>query len=198
MLLTLLHIKFEIIFIIPGNHEYYNNHMNEAKIKCKEVCEKFSNVIFLDNDIYVYQDHIFVGTTLWSRIDDDSNEINDTYSIIDFTVNHYRQLHNESKEFLIKTLNNADKPVIVISHHLPSYQLIHDKYKTIQYLPYNQWFASDLEDMLEIYNNKICAWIYGHTHTGFEVNINGVNLYCNPVGYKGENVNIEYVKTFEC
>lgn len=197
LLLTLLQLKFEIVFIIMGNHEYYNNRVTDAKLKCKEICEKFSNVILLDNNIYVYQDYVFLGTTLWSRIDDDSNEINDTYSIIDFTVDNYRQLHNECEAFIRETLENTNKQVIIISHHLPSYQLIHDKYKTKHYLPYNQWFATDFNDLLQTYNNKIKAWIYGHTHTGNETEINGVKLYCNPLGYRGENNKISYVKTFD-
>ena len=185
--------KFEKIFIICGNHEYYYNNIDETKIQVRTVCNKYENIIFLDNEIYKYNGYTFVGTTLWSRINDKTNEINDTLCIKDITVQKYINMFNECIEFLTNTLPKHNN-IIVISHHLPSLLLIHKKYKSAKYLPINQWFASDLDELLLSNNSRINGWIYGHTHTAMEINICGIDTFCNPVGYKNENHNINYCK----
>lgn len=185
-------IKFEMIFIIAGNHEYYHNYIVDTQNECVKICEEFNNVIFLDNSTYEYNGYLFLGTTLWSRIDDYTNEINDTLCINDITINRYNHLFTKSKEFIIRTLDSTDMKVVVITHHLPSCDLIDAKYKTKEFLPINQWFATNLNEYFTTYQHKISAWIYGHTHTANVCEINGVKLYCNPAGYKGENHHTNY------
>lgn len=190
--------KFEMTFIIAGNHEYYYNYITDVNSQCEKICNEFKNVIFLNNSTFDYKGLLFLGTTLWSRIDDHRNEINDTSCINDFSVRKYNKLHIESRDFIVETLKNTDKQVIIITHHLPSYDLINDKYKSLQHSPINQWFATDLNIYISSYKDKIKAWIYGHTHTADVTNIEGVWFYCNPVGYKGENHHVQYNKTFSC
>lgn len=179
--------KFEMIFIIAGNHEYYFNNIIDTKTQCVNISNDFNNVIFLNNTTYEYNGFLFIGTTLWSRINDFTNEIADTVCINNFNAQKYNKLHIESRDFLVDTLSNTEKELIIITHHLPSYDLIDDKYKSPKTSHLNQWFATDLNTLFSSYKDKIKAWIYGHTHTAQINNIDGVMFYCNPVGYKGEN-----------
>ena len=40
----------------------------------------------------------------------------------------------------------------------------------------------------DLFVPTIKTWIYGHTHTGSEVEYRGIKFLCNPIGYPGENV----------
>lgn len=82
----------------------------------------------------------------------------------------------------IKVAKAEKKIPIVISHHLPSYDLIHSKYT--EYAPYNQCFASHSDDLIK---PPIACWIFGHTHCVTDKVVNGVRCVANPIGYKGEN-----------
>jgi hypothetical protein len=70
--------------------------------------------------------------------------------------------------------------VLVITHHMPSFKLIADKYKACTY---NIGFASDLDHLLA----KATWWVCGHTHTAAQHNIEGCHVYINPRGYPGES-----------
>jgi SAM-dependent methyltransferase len=67
--------------------------------------------------------------------------------------------------------------LIVVSHYLPSYRLIHADYLGSRI---NSAFATD---MAAADDPRIAAWFYGHTHKGRP----GPRFFCNPLGYPGEN-----------
>lgn len=196
--LSKMSLIFNIIIVIAGNHEYYHNNILDVKSMCAKICDEFDNVKFLDNNIFEYNNYVFIGTTLWSHIINHNNEINDISCINDITIYKYNTLHKESLDFIINALDNTDKQAIVITHHLPSYDLIDNKYKTNEYIAIHQWFASDMNIYFSKYQVKICAWIYGHTHSSNICNIDGINFYCNPIGYNGENHDINYNAIITC
>lgn len=165
---------FPLTLLVPGNHEYYTNDIRMP-------LPKFSipNVIMLNNTITEYKGYTFAGTTLWSDVKTPLN-INDVYSIKNMTREYYSNLHLKSLSF-IENLPKT-KEIVIITHHLPLKELIADKYSDS---PYNSWFASDLSGLIKTLPVK--HWVYGHTHSPYRGVVNGVNYYCNPVGYKGEN-----------
>ena len=188
--LLFLSNKFKKIFIIAGNHEYYNNYIMKTQVKINEIVNKFSNITFLNNTFEDYENIRWIGTTLWTQIDNLQYRINDTVLIKDMTVEKYNELHNESIIFLTNTLQECFDNLInciVITHHLPSDKLTHSKYKSYFYKNYNQWFTCNLDDLILKYNLIITAWFYGHTHTPSVQTINNVLFLCNPVGYQEEN-----------
>lgn len=98
--------------------------------------------------------------------------------------------HSVSKWF--PNLRSNTKPIIVATHHLPSYRLIDEKYKDCGI---NSAFdSSTLSTVLHHAN----VWLCGHhTHTPKNATIgcNGaILLSCNPIGYEGENKDV-HVKT---
>jgi len=78
---------------------------------------------------------------------------------------------------------------VVITHHMPSYKLIDEKYYDDNY---NMWFASHLDNIIIQHKQKIKGWIYGHTHSANRCVLHDVKMYCNPLGYKGENKKPNY------
>ena len=209
--------KYEKIFLITGNHEYYGNEIGATRQYLQELIKLFPNIIYLENNYYDYQNYRFIGTTLWSLITNPLYEINDTKYIHYLDINLYNKEHQQAKEFLETTLEMTMKEYqnqqssssssltqsdqqqfasntssiqkcIIITHHIPSYDLIHPKYLLPPYQNYNQWFATNLNSLLEKYHSIINCWIYGHTHTALIKYLYEVPYLCNPIGYKGENI----------
>jgi predicted phosphodiesterase len=192
--------KFTKIFIIAGNHEYYSNDVVETKKKIKSICDNFKNISFLDNTYEDYNNYRFIGTTLWTHINKPAFIINDTKMIKNFDIAKYNDLHFEATTFLENSLNECKKDnikSIVITHHLPFYELTHPNYQNSLYTNYRQWFNANLDKLIIDNKNSIAAYIYGHTHTGGIQQHYDINFYCNPIGYMGENDMLNINKTFE-
>ena len=182
--------QFKKTFIIAGNHEFYGNTIPETKIKIAEICDEIPNISFLDNSFEDYEGYRWVGTTLWTNVINPLYTINDTTLIKNFSVEQYNNLHSECNKFLNNTLDECKKndiKSIVITHHLPIYELTHKMYRNSVCKLYSDWFNARLDDMVQENNSIIKGWIYGHTHSRSIQTHYGVNFYCNPIGYSGEN-----------
>ena len=189
---------FKKTFLLAGNHEFYGNVYTVEEIyrMIEELVKEFPNIVFLQNSSYVYEGYRFIGTILWSHIENPTKTINDTEMIKDLTVEKYQEYHKECIDYLTKEVEESVEPVLILTHHMPSYDLIDSIYKTDTMKPYNQWFATDMNSFLEKQKEKIKAWIYGHTHKGSEKELYGVPMLCNPQGYPGENVFTTGLKTY--
>jgi len=188
--------SFKKTFVIPGNHEYYNNSktMEETNNHMNNYFKQYSNIRYLKDDYEIYNNHCFIGTTLWSKITNPAYEINDIYSIPNFDYIKYNRLNMLSVDFLENTIKNNTN-CIIITHHIPSNDLIDPKYKTSKMLPYNQWFYCNMDDFIHKNKEKIKCWIYGHTHTpGYNI-IHNIPFICNPIGYPNENAKNDWNKT---
>jgi len=194
--------NFKQTFIISGNHEYYNETktIHETNKYMEDYFQKFNNISFLNNAYKKYNDYYFIGTTLWSKIINPIYKINDVSLIPQFDCNEYNKLNMLSVKFLedtLQELSSHKEKCVMITHHLPSKSLIDVKYKTMNMLPYNQWFYCDMDELIKKYNDKIKCWIYGHTHTQSNCIINNISFLCNPIGYPNENKEINFERTFE-
>jgi predicted phosphohydrolase len=187
--------NFKKTFVIPGNHEYYNETktMHETNYFMKNYFQQFNNISLLNNNYEIYDNYCFIGTTLWSKITNPRYRINDLRSIPDFDIFEYNRLNNLSINVLEDILENNEN-CIIITHHMPSSSLIDIKYKTPDMQPYNQWFYSNMDKFIENNKNKIKCWIYGHTHTPLDSIMHGIPFLCNPIGYPDENQNLNFQK----
>jgi predicted phosphodiesterase len=195
--------NFKKVFIITGNHEYYNinkygtHTIDEINRMIESIIynHKLTNVTFLNNSYEVYNDVIFAGTTLWSKIPSvNMNDIclmNDFKAIENMTFDTFNILHNESCNFIENLLTkvvseHTGKKIVMMTHHLPSFDLINGRYK---YENTNCFYASSSE---RFFVEPIKAWIYGHTHIPSKKIINDIQFVCNPKGYPNENTIINY------
>ena len=133
---------------------------------------------------------------MWSHITNPYYEINDVNKIKYFDYIKYNDLNKDCKEYLTKQINLIDDNIIMITHHMPSFSLIDEKYKLPHTNNYNQWFACDMDKFIEENNKKIKCWIYGHTHTPCFKNISNIPFLCNPIGYPNENSKLDFDKCF--
>jgi len=77
-------------------------------------------------------------------------------------------------------LKSSYDQTVVITHHLPSYKLIANKYEGN---PMNSFYATNLEELVE----KADIWCCGHSHSAKQVTIGKCRCYLNPVGYSQES-----------
>ena len=186
---------FDHVFLISGNHEYYNNQnikMNEMDDKIHAICKNQTNVHYLQNKIFHLDNISIFGGTFWSNITPRQEilikqMISDYRQIPKFTTQLSNSMHNHAIDELKLALKDfPDRNWIVICHHIPQNRLILDKYKTS---PLNNAFASDIPFMD---NERIKAVVFGHTHTP---SVQG-KYYSNPIGYPGENEEVDFLKVF--
>lgn len=160
------------VIFVCGNHEYYMGFTDE---EYESVCKSVENVYFLQRSRINIEGLWFAGTTLWTDINYlASTMMNDTFDYYEI-----KEMHRRDKEWLSENVKEGD---IIITHHLPSMQLIHPKYKDS---PVNTGFATDLDDL--ILQLKPRLYICGHTHCPFDQVVCGVRVIINPVGYPEEN-----------
>ena len=199
---------FKKVFLITGNHEYYNSEkygehsMDDVNTMINSIIKfhKLYNITFLNNSYEIYNDIIFVGTTLWSNIQsqnmNDLALMNDFKQIENMTYDTYKLLHLKSCNFIENTLSDISKDdkykdktkkIVMMTHHLPSFKLIGDEYALSDF---NCFYASNCD---KYFVEPIKAWIYGHTHTPNQTIINNIKFACNPKGYPSENTIIKYL-----
>ncbi|QKF94538.1 metallophosphoesterase [Fadolivirus algeromassiliense] len=201
---------YEKVFYVSGNHEYYickNRQLQtleQVDKEIQEICDSFLNVYYLNNKEHHLTDNIVIlGTTLWSFIPANKKElmryqINDyvyIYTTIDnivakITPSNTTNAHVKNVIWLSRKIEEyKDKQIIILSHHLPSFQLIHKDY---QGNDMNCAFASDLDYLMNRHKH-IKYWLCGHTHRNVYSKINECQCMTNPSGYKSDN-NKEYDK----
>jgi len=177
--------NFAKVFVINGNHEYYNGENQTVEQINEKMASYFhwSNVHWLNNSTYAYNGVNFIGTTLWTNVDKGIPQINDTKYIPQMTRETYNQHHLCCRTWLRSQVPLTGKNVI-ITHHMPSAQLIAPQYAGCSV---NPWFFCNMEKFIENNKNHISCWIYGHTHTASKQFLHGVPMLCNPFGYPNEN-----------
>ena len=181
--------EYENTFVIPGNHEYWGSNMDKTDDKMNEMIRKFNNVHSLKNAIIETENITFVGCTLWSRIlkepvhrkgDEHNIKINNK------NVNWHdlNRVHSYDLHWLTNMLqNHTIRPIVVVTHHIPTYKLLHPKYNVDQYKDNLDRYYTDLEHLIK---PPIVAWICGHSHCTMNMELNGVHLYLNAIGYPNE------------
>lgn len=197
-------LAFRYVFLISGNHEYYRDigkkrhsgrkWLSDVENAIRFAVRRFPNVIYLqdaafripNSDIFVY------GATLWSNVaseeEKDVARIVDDYQYIPgFTVALSRELFRSSEAGIKAFLEaNRGERVVVVTHHLPSRELIHPRY---EFSTVRSAYASDID--LRPYPN-VASWVAGHTH---DAAVERGVYHLNPIG---EVVTIEadLCKTF--
>lgn len=198
--------KFSKVFYIPGNHEYYCTRNTEllkpdVDILIDELAKEIG-FVNLNGRTYVMEDGTkLIGATLWTECTPE------TYHILASTMNDYRWIYetptrpilpidtgrwfSEDSNFIESELLKDTSRKIVITHHLPSPKFIHREY---QGNPINCGFCTNIE---HLFTDQIAAWVCGHTHRKMVSEYGSTKLLVNPVGYPGENSEVDMEFCFE-
>jgi predicted phosphohydrolase len=170
------------ILVCLGNHDYYGKRtMAETESLWRALSVGLCDVL-IDSSVVI--DGIrFHGCTMWTNYVGDEEAMyammTDFARIPDASIPLLRGLHLRSRDLLSLCVGTSSEPVVVVTHHLPSYCCIHPQYSGSAL---NGAFAStDLDEIIDL----VCVWLHGHTHKSIDEIVTGTRMICNPRGYIG-------------
>lgn len=196
--------QFPRVLYVMGNHEHYGGDFAKSKQQFEDFCgyHNIYNVKLLDKETVEIDGYQFIGGTLWTDFNDmdaytmfnAEQAMNDYRGVKNtgdktcwkFLPKHALQDHSEMLGYLqtcmdnYKEANRLDSKIVVITHHAPSKQSIHERYAHDTLMNGN--FASDMDNFIEA-NPQIQLWIHGHMHDCFDYNVFATRVLCNPRGY---------------
>jgi hypothetical protein len=200
--------QFPHVVYVAGNHEFYHGRWDASLTHLREECAKFTNVYFLERNMKIIDDVVFVGGTLWTDMNkEDSLTMFNIRSIMnDFRVikkdnDNWSNLkpadtvvrHRQTLDYIRLVVDdNKDKKCVVVGHHSPSFLSAHEMYKDDTLM--NGAYHSSLEEFI-MDRPQIKLWTHGHTHYCFDYVIGKTRVVCNPRGYEGHEPDSGWDKT---
>ena len=190
------------VIYVGGNHEGYQSSFKTAFDYLNELAGEVANLHVLENDKVVVDGVKFVGTTKWTPLDGPHDgfyiqQMNDTRVIAGWNLFTWREAYQKARYFLETELaEKHDGPVVVVTHHGPSYQSIASIYRGSTT---NCAYFSNEEDLM--LKHKPELWFHGHTHVSFDYVVSDYDdnectrVICNPYGYYRHEENISYDPT---
>jgi predicted phosphodiesterase len=185
---------YDKVFVIAGNHEYYNSNkkpvMNIKDIndEIETICKLCSNVSYLNNK-YEYYDNIkFIGSTLWSFVEEEYHEglsrCQDVNRVFvgdkKLTMKQRNKLNLTATQFIEKEIKSVNSDTrVVLTHHAPSFE--HCSHSDFAGSPGERLFLNKLD---YLFKKPLNVWCFGHTHRPFDTIVNGVRIVNNTFGYK--------------
>ena len=194
------------VIMVAGNHEAYGASFQAIHENLKEIADTHTNFFYLNDSNVVIDDIDFFGGIMYTNLEGDDIDRLCIRYIPDFSVIHKEfrlddvksedeflnfntrwspDDHRKAHEKFCKELgywklsSNFDKKV-VISHFVPTYKALSPQFEKSALNPY---FIQNMEHMMIGIN----LWLFGHTHTSFDFNIEETRLVSNPYGYGDEN-----------
>ena len=188
--------EFNNVIMICGNHEHYSGNIDKSVKIIRDRYSNLFNFTLLDNEKTEIDGVVFLGGTCWTNMNknDPMTKIRVRQSMNDFQLIHKTNgdtlfnpddavlRYEKYVSFLFQELDE-EKPNVVISHHPPSKEFVHPKYR---YDPeMNGAYCNDLDGFIIDHEKEIAAWVCGHVHHAHTEVIGDVPVYCNPRGYFG-------------
>jgi predicted phosphodiesterase len=183
---------------------------SERLAQIRRVCATIANVKFLEREAFVLPGTsvTILGCVLWTNVPSSAEQaveraMNDYSCIYDdgdtpmlVTVADLRRKHLESLAWLCSAIDayveerarspDTEARLIVMTHHLPSFELTHPHYHTS---PINSAYATSLESVC--LRPPVALWACGHTHFFRRLEINGVQCIVNASGYEDEDTSVQ-------
>jgi len=140
-----------------------------------------NNMIQRKVPLYHYDDETKVQTVTSHKYKDYPSKFSPKDAVED---------HDKALDYISHVVaERAEEKFVVVSHHCPSEQSVHDKYRADTIM--NGGFRSDLDDFIS-YRPQIKLWCHGHTHEEFDYVLGETRVVCNPRGYVGHEPRAGY------
>ena len=191
--------QFPHVVYVAGNHEFYHGKFYAGIDYLREECTQYPNIYFLECDTKTIDDVTFIGATLWT----DMNKGDPlTMHAIEGMMNDFRIIRNDKRNYAAMSARDVadrhartlqyfrsvlteqhNRKFVVVGHHSPSLQSVHEQYKDEQLM--NGGYHSDLSEFI-LDHPQIKLWTHGHTHHPFDYMIGETRIVCNPRGYESD------------
>ena len=177
------------VYIIPGNHEFYDQSYDISSVLPSFQLNIRSNVQYINNMALEIDDTRMLFTTLWTRIKNHSaieHGMNDFKDCIfdgrPYSTKDHNYCNQVSLQFLSQALKEEThcQHQIVVSHHVP-YAVQHTDFRKGESI-LAEGFHVDLDMVYKNFN--IDYWIHGHNHVNREpFELHGCKFVTNQLGY---------------
>ncbi|CAM1509833.1 Fc.00g001680.m01.CDS01 [Cosmosporella sp. VM-42] len=188
--------RFEKVFLVLGNHEFYEMSFEAGIEKARElerepVLEGKLKVLHRDRWDDEESKLTILGATMWSSIEKSAEEIvtlrvSDFKMIKDWSVTKHNDCHAKDVSWLSTTVadlnalpEDEQRTILIVTHHAPivkgASRPEHEKalYKTA--------FSTDILQRKEF--GKVACWMFGHTHFTTQFQKGGIRVVANQRGY---------------
>ena len=177
--LKILSDKYELVFYVPGNHEFYGSTKEQTLEKLNY--SMTSNIYLLYGENLIYDDLSIAGDTLW--FPDGPNNV-----LYEYYMNDFRAIPNfkswvYADHEAAKTFLSGSWCDVWATHHLPLWQSVHRKYINSDS---NCFFVGDLSKELQTTKYPPKVIVHGHTHEACDYTAGDTRVVCNPLGYPNE------------
>ncbi len=208
--------QFNHVIWIMGNHEHYGGSLLRSISKIRRnLCitdevHMHGNISVVENEVVSFDDVDFICGTLWTdfangnplammKAQMDMNDYNRIRTGNGTGRGAYHrsllpidtvECHKKTLAFIVDSITeskNAGKKVVVVTHHAPSHQSVHSRYRADEM---NMAYASPLDGLIETLEPDY--WIHGHMHDTSDYNIGHTNVVANPRGYFPNEINPEF------
>lgn len=153
-------LHFKYVLYVPGNNEYYS-YTGETDMKAinnvlENICDRFSNVFFLNNDTLTIENkYMFIGTTLWSNIE--TNDCKYIYRAPHqlLTKDDVQQLYSTNKvwvEHQVASAIDSGLIPVVLTHHQP---FILKSYTKMNPHIVKAWCSANPKNTLDYHNGYL-------------------------------------------
>jgi len=195
--------QFPHVIYVMGNHEHYHGKFDQTADIIRQTLGylNINNIYLLDNETKDIDGVRFVGGTMWTDCNKSDpmtlyhlEQCMNDFRVIRIAGENFRKFlpnrtvheHLKTKAYIKNMVETTpvDMPVVICTHHAPSFLSIHEMYKHDHLM--NGGYASDLSDIM-LDQPRIKLWTHGHMHQHFDYKIGDVRVLCNPRGYPGEN-----------
>lgn len=197
--------KWKDVILLFGNHEFYGSDLFDDTEDVLSFLPK--NVRVLDPGMLKIGDVTFVGATMWTSFRNaDPLVMNHAKrGMNDFSVIYYdghklypsiiAAIHNFEIKYIMREVDKATGPVVVVTHHAPTYESVAPEYKGDML---NDAYVEDVSEYI-LNHPKIKIWCHGHTHHNVDYMVGLTRVVSNQRGYIGHQAmaNTFKLKTIE-
>jgi hypothetical protein len=201
------------IVVVPGNGEYVDQELTQARRQYRAAVAAVPNAVFLDDDVLELSGGVrVIGSTLWSHVPDEEipryNEMLaaeglrgvDNIRLGDrfLTLPDTNELHRRSRSFIehqLRGLSPAERgAAIVCTHFWPTLRPWTGP-DGDQGEPWYYTTGSDLDALIAECGPR--RWLCGHAHTTHQVTIGTTQISSNPRAGDGPgHVNPDFLETY--
>ena len=184
-------IDAEVMYVL-GNHEFEGKDYDKVLESCRELALKSGHINVLQQDEAIIGNTRFLGCTMWTDFElygsawrpaarRSALQGMPEYATIFknnklLHVSDTEKMHYSDRDWLKTKLRTPfDGDTVVITHHAPHINSVSEQYKDNLL---SAAFASDLTDLL----GRNPLWLHGHVHSGFDYEVDGTRIVCNPRG----------------
>jgi hypothetical protein len=191
--------KFEIVFLLLGNHEPYHSSWTTVKAQINQFSDSqktAGKLVLLDQTRFdISPDLSILGCTLYSQVDTLHEErvsfgLNDFYLIDGWTVAghnaaHQADLHWLNSQVAQITQSEPRRKIVVLTHHSPitsDERAVDPRHAGS---PLSSGFATNLSKEICWTHPQVRLWAFGHTHYNvrFVEGETGKQVVSNQRGY---------------